>query len=164
MKYLALIILLFLTVSLKGQEYFRAVGVRGGLTAGITYRQFLDPELAYEGIASFRRGGLQFTVLRQHFEPVLWRISDEFFLTYGYGGHMGFSYTNTYKYFFKEYYYSEKKFSPLVGIDGYLGFEYHFPSIPVQIGIDLKPFFEFNLMEFFNMSIWDAAFTLKYNF
>jgi hypothetical protein len=146
------------------QDYYRAVGTRGGMTAGITYRQFLDPGLAYEGIVSFRNSGMQFTILRQRFEPVLWNIADEFFFTYGYGGHVGFLYSNKFRFFFREIYYDNKKFSPLAGMDGYIGIEYHFPGLPLQIGLDYKPFFDFSFYQFFTLSLGDGAFTLKYTF
>lgn len=146
------------------QDYFRAVGTRGGRTAGITYRQFLDPTLAYEGIVSFRNSGMQFTILRQRFESTVWSFSDEFFLTYGYGGHVGFLYSDNFRFFFREIYYEHKKFSPLIGIDGYIGIEYHFPGLPIQIGLDYKPYFDFSIYQFFTLSLGDAAFTLKYTF
>jgi len=58
----------------------------------------------------------------------------------------------------------EKRFSPLIGLDGFLGIEYHFPGIPVLVGLDYKPFFEMSLYQYFQMSAWDVAFTLKYKF
>ncbi len=87
------IILIILSINLAGQDFSRSVGIRGGLTSGVTYRQFLNPELAYEGFLSFREGGLQFTILRQHFRPTMWQVSEGFFMTYGYGGHLGYTHT-----------------------------------------------------------------------
>jgi hypothetical protein len=83
----------FLLISLQGsaQDYMRSAGIRGGFSPGLTFRTYLDPQLAYEGLLSFRENGLQFTVLRQHFKPTLWNLSEGFFLTYGYGGHLGFT-------------------------------------------------------------------------
>ena len=49
----------------RGQDYVRAAGVRGGLTSGITYRQFLEPQLSYEAIMSFRENGLQLTLYKK---------------------------------------------------------------------------------------------------
>jgi len=164
MKSFLIIMLVTISSVTAAQDYSRAAGVRGGRTAGLTYRQFLDPTLAYEGIISFRNSGMQFTVLRQRFEPALWNISDEFFFTYGYGGHVGFLYSNKFRFLFREIYYENNRFSPLIGMDGYVGIEYHFPSLPVQIGLDYKPFFDFSLYQFFNLSLGDAAFTLKYTF
>jgi hypothetical protein len=164
MKYYILILLLIISFRVSGQDFNRAVGGRGGITSGITYRAYLNPELAYEGLLSFRKNGLQFTLLRQHFEPALWHINDGFFITYGYGGHLGYTHTRTYRHLYKTVHRADKKFSPVLGIDGYLGIEYHFPGIPVQMGIDYKPFFEFSINQYFQALAWDVAFTLKYKF
>lgn len=159
-----LLLLLITSVPLCGQETSQTAGIRGGVNSGITYRKFLDPSLAYEGLLSFRGEGIQFTVMRQRFEPTLWNITDGFFLVYGYGIHAGFTNARTYTYLGRNYHYGKNKFSPLLGMDGYLGIEYHFPGLPVQAGLDFKPFIELSLHEFFNMSVWDGAFTLKYTF
>jgi hypothetical protein len=164
MRTILFTLLLFGFCTTQAQDHLRAAGLRGGITSGLTYRQFLDPELAYEAILSGRLGGLQFTVLRQRFEPALMRIADDFFFTYGYGGHVGWTYADTYHFMFRDYYHSKRKFSPLIGMDGYLGLEYHFPTIPLQVGLDFKPFFELTLYELVRMSIWDVGFTLKYKF
>ena len=164
MKSFLLLILILLAVTVTGQETTRTAGIRGGINSGLTYRQFLDPSLAYEGLLSFRGEGLQFTVLRQRFEPALWKFSDGFFLVYGYGFHAGFTDAQTYTFFNRSYHYGTNKFSPLAGIDGFLGLEYHFQGLPVQVGLDFKPFFELSLYEFFRMNVWDGAFTLKYTF
>ena len=164
MKHYIITALLLFSIQVSGQDFMRSAGIRGGLTSGISYRGYLNPELAYEGLLSFRGSGLQFTILRQHFEPALWHIDDWFFVTYGYGGHLGFTNSHTHKHLYKTIHYPDKKFSPLLGLDAYLGIEYHFPSIPVQIGLDYKPFFEMSLYQYFSMSAWDVAITMKYKF
>ena len=164
MKHYIITALLLFSIQVSGQDFMRSAGLRGGLTSGISYRGYLNPELAYEGLMSFRGNGLQFTLLRQHFEPALWHISDGFFVTYGYGGHLGFTNSHTHRNLFQTIHRPDKKFSPLLGLDGYLGIEYHFPGIPVQVGLDYKPFFELSLYQYFQMSPWDVAFTLKYKF
>jgi len=163
MRNIVFLILLF-SVPVQAQNYFRAAGIRGGFSSGFTYRHHLEPELAYEGLLSFRKGGMQLTALREHIQPSLFEFSEDFFFIYGYGGHLGFNYTDNYGFMFHEYYYYEKRFSPLIGIDGYLGIEYHIPTIPVQAGFDVKPFFEFSLFEFFRIVPWDFAFSIKYIF
>lgn len=157
-------LLLFFSLTVHAQDNFRAAGLRGGYSSGFTYRQHLEPELAYEGLLSFRQGGLQFTVLREHVQPVFLEVSDGLFLTWGYGGHMGFNYTDHYHAMFNEYYYYDKRFSPLIGVDGYVSVEYRIHEVPVQFGLDLKPFFEFSVFEFFRIVPWDFAFTVKYLF
>ena len=150
MKHTILLFLLSFSIMASAQDYMRTAGIRGGINPGLTYRQFLDPSLAYEGLLSFRGEGVQFT--------------DGFFLVYGYGCHAGFTNSRTYTFLNRTYHYGKNKFSPLVGMDGFLGLEYHFPGLPVQVGLDFKPFIELSLHEFFRLNVWDAAFTLKYTF
>jgi hypothetical protein len=164
MKNYIITTLLLISIQASAQDFDRSAGIRGGLTSGLTFRGHLDPELAYEGILSFRGKGLQFTILRQRFEPALLRLSDDFFITYGYGGHIGFTNSHSYQHLYRTIHRADRTFSPLVGFDGYAGIEYHFPGIPVQVGLDYKPFFEFSLRQYFQMSAWDVAFTLKYKF
>lgn len=164
MKHLILFAILLFTLPVAGQDFMRSAGIRGGISSGITFRGYLNPELAYEGIMSFRENGLQLILLRQRFKPALWQLSDGFFVTYGYGGHLGFRNDYAYQHLFKTIHRTGRKFSPLVGLDGYLGIEYHIPGIPVQVGLDFKPFFEFSLIQFYQMNVWDMAFTLKYKF
>ncbi len=61
-------------------------------------------------------------------------------------------------------FYPGRKLSPLLGIDAYAGIEYRFESIPAVIGVDMKPFFEFSLYQFYKMNLWDMALTAKYRF
>jgi len=163
-KHYIISVFLIISIQASGQDLMHSAGIRGGLTSGLSYRGYLEPELAYEGLMSFRGNGLQITLLRQHFEPALWHISDGFFLSYGYGGHVGFTHSHSYQHLFKTIHRPEKKFSPIIGLDGFLGMEYHFPGIPVLVGLDYKPFFEMSLYQYFQMSAWDVAFTLKYKF
>lgn len=157
--------LLGLITSLQAQNYTRAAGIRGGFTSGFTYRQYLDERLSYEGLLSFRNGGLQLTVLRQihEAEPNAW--IDNVFFIYGFGAHAGFLYSDRYRsIWYQDYYYNRRVFSPAIGVDGYLGAEYRFVTVPLSFGIDYKPFFEFSTIQFFRLRLWDLAFSFKYRF
>ncbi len=165
MKKLLLPILLLISFSLEAQYSGREVGIRGGITSGFTYRQYLEDNFSYEGLLSFRKDGLQFTLLRQIHEQTLFDVSDNLFLVYGYGAHAGFFFDSEYKLFmFNHVYYPERRFSPVVGIDGYGALEYRLSSFPLTIAFDYKPFFEISTHQFFKISIWDMAFAVKYRF
>ena len=151
----------FMTYS---QEYSGAIGLRGGVTSGITLRQFLDDEIALETILSFRRGGIQATLLREKHIPTLLEFSDNLIFGYGFGGHVGFMYTDHYKFMFDDYYYTDKKFLPLIGLDGYFAIEYIFREFPLAISLDCKPFFEINIKGLVQMNPFDIAFAIKYWF
>jgi hypothetical protein len=165
MKNLLLPILLIISLSVCGQFSGREVGIRGGITSGITYRQYLEDNFSYEGLLSFRKDGLQFTLLRQIHEQALFDVSDNLFMVYGYGAHAGFFYDSKYNLFmFNSVNYPERRFSPVIGIDGYGALEYRLTSFPLTISLDYKPFFEVSTYQFFKISIWDMAFAVKYRF
>lgn len=163
----AFLITLFIGISLyaSSQDSGKEVGLRGGITSGITFRQYLEDNFSYEGLLSFRQDGLQFTLLRQIHEQTLFDIADNLFLVYGYGAHAGFFYASDYKLFmYNRVYYPERRFSPVVGIDGYGALEYRLSSFPITLAIDYKPFFEVSAYQFFKVSIWDMALAVKYRF
>ena len=74
----------------------REAGVRGGITSGFTYRQYLDEYLSYESILSFRQAGMQLTLIRQiHEGPSVLDIDANFNFLYGFGAHVGFFFTDS---------------------------------------------------------------------
>ncbi len=165
MKKLLPALLLLMSLSVYGQYTGRMAGLRGGITSGLTFRQYLEDNFSYEGLLSFRQDGMQFTLLRQISEQTLFNVSDNLYMVYGYGAHAGFFYSSEYRLFLNNrVIYPERRFSPVVGVDGYGGLEYHFTSLPLIVGLDYKPFFEVSAYQFFKMSIWDMAFTVKYSF
>jgi hypothetical protein len=164
LRYLLTIILSTASLFASSQEYSGAVGLRGGISSGITYRQFLDQEISLETIVSFRRGGLQVSLLRQRFRPAFLEFSDNMILGFGFGGHIGFMYTDHQKFMFEDYYYDEKIFLPLIGMDGYFGIEYIFRQFPMAISLDCKPFFELNVKGLVQLNPFDVGLAIKYWF
>ncbi len=158
-------LLIGISICASAQHAGKDVGIRGGITSGITYRQYLEHNFSYEGLMSFRKDGLQFTLLRQIHEQALLDVSENLFVVYGYGAHAGFFYDSDYKIFiYSRVYYPERRFSPVAGIDGYAALEYRMSSYPLSFALDYKPFFEISTYQFFKISIWDMAFAVKYRF
>jgi hypothetical protein len=164
LRYLLTIILSTASLFASSQEYKGAVGLRGGISSGFTYRQFLDQEISIETILSFRRGGLQVSLLRERFRPAFLEFSDNMILGFGFGGHVGFMYTDHQKFMFEDYYYDEKIFLPLIGVDGYFGIEYIFRGFPMAISLDCKPFFELNVKGLVQLNPFDIGLAIKYWF
>ena len=162
------LLVIFITTSafvLNAQNYTREAGIRGRLTSGFTYRQYLSPYLSYQGIIGFRQGGCQLTVLRQVNEPEPNEFIENLFLVYGFGLHAGFYYSDRYRsMWYFDYYYPRPMFSPVIGVDGYAGLEYRFLTVPLGFGIDYKLFFEFSTRQFFRIRLWDLAFNVSYRF
>jgi len=167
MTKLLLTLLLGISISIcaTAQYYGREAGIRGGITSGLTYRQYLEDNFSYEGLLSFRKSGIQFTLLRQIHEQTLEDISENLYMVYGYGAHAGFFYDSDYKlFFYNQVYLPERRFSPVAGLDAYAALEYRLSTFPLTIALDYKPFFEVSTYQFFKISIWDLAFAVKYRF
>jgi hypothetical protein len=146
------------------QPYKNTVGLRGGVTSGITLRHHLDEGQSFEGIFSFPDNGIKFTGLKETSRPCFTDYFNNIHFIKGYGGHIGVINTDRYTMFGTSYHYNERLIGPVIGIDGYFGMEYQFISFPLSIGLDYKPFLEFSTIQFFDINPWDLAFTIKYSF
>jgi hypothetical protein len=162
----ALFVLIWFSLPAMNQNLTREAGIRGGITSGFTFRQYLDDYLSYEGILSFRKSGMQFTLLRQvHERYPFFHLDENFIFIVGYGGHLGYYFSDHYRPLgFTEFYYPDRKFTPVIGVNAYTSMEYRLNTFPVSLGIDYKPFFEFSLYQYFKLSLWDVAFCAKYRF
>lgn len=153
-----------ISLSSFSQEYSKAIGFRGGGWPGISYKKFLTPDEAVEGIVSFNNNGIQFFGLREYHKPVFLEYSENLYFYYGHGAHLGYT-TNDYQ---DKLLNSVSRvlhsFSPLVGIDGILGIEYRSPKYPIILAIDYKPFVEFSFSRLIRMVTWDFAFSCKFTF
>lgn len=139
MKKITITIILAICISFlgKAQDYNTGIGLRGGFANGLTIKHFVSSKAAFEGIIASRWKGLELTGLYEvhgrafSTERMKWYI--------GFGGHVGFwNGDNTNKYW------GEPGTSyTVIGLDGILGLEYSFLEVPINIGIDWKPTFNF---------------------
>ncbi|MFO7616560.1 MAG: hypothetical protein R6V75_04855 [Bacteroidales bacterium] len=139
MKKIGFTLLVALCCSLVGiaQDYNTGIGLRGGFSNGITIKHFVTEKSAFEGIITSRWKGLELTGLYEvhnrafNTERLKWYI--------GFGAHVGFwNGDNT-----RKYWGDPGTSYVVVGIDGILGLEYSFMEVPINIGIDWKPAFNF---------------------
>ena len=154
----------FFVMLVKGQNYTQTVGVRGGLTSGITYRNHVNESLANEFILKMRRNEMNLTFLRVFYEPNNFGYSPKLMVYKGYGAHIGYRYDDRYTLLLREFVYSKETFYPVLGFDVYLGAEYRIEEFPFIVGIDCKPFFEFSTRQIFRIYLPDIAFAIKYRF
>lgn len=126
-----LITLILLTLgSLQAQDFSQAVGLRGGLDNGITYKASLDGTNAFDLILSSRWSGFSFTALyERHFYPF---DVDGLYAYYGAGAHIGF-YDNRSPWF------DGNSSGMVLGADGVVGIEYVFADFPINLSFDWKP-------------------------
>jgi hypothetical protein len=166
---LLLIFLTFLMISARvsGQISTRQAGLRLGYRSGIFYQVSTEAgnaEVAYNGMLSFRKNGVQFTGLKIVYETSLDHISPDLFFGWGYGGHVGFVYSDHLKFLGEDYYFQGERFCPLFGIDGWLGAEYRVHEIPLNISLNIKPFVEITLPSFVRLMPGDVAVSISYVF
>ncbi len=154
-KIISIIFVLILTASLgMAQGYNTAIGIRGGLSNGLTIKHFINHDTALEGLVSSRWGGFSITGLYQKYQPAL--ELENFYWYYGFGGHIGFWEGKNVGWADDENDYT------VIGIDGIIGLEYNFEEIPFNISVDWKPAFNFSGYSGF----WgdEAALSLRYVF
>ncbi len=163
-KFYTIIFLLCLSTAAFSQFYNKEVGIRGGYSSGITFRINLQENLSYEAQLNYRDNGGIFTIYRQqHLEMGMDRLGNWEFL-YGFGIHAGFYYTDTYKILNREIYYGKEIFTPVIGMDGYVGIDYKLVDIPMSFGISFQPFMELSLKQVFGINLWDFGFHARYMF
>lgn len=157
-------LMIILSLPVTSQEYGRAIGIRGGVTSGFTYRYFLDEEVAMEGLLSFKKGGIQITLLREIHQPCLIEFSDNLLFSYGFGGHVGYIHSDNHYFLTERYYYPQRRYLPVIGMNAFVGLEYVLREFPLCFSVDYKPFFELFIPGFFQLNPGDFAFSIRFRF
>ncbi|MBI3234567.1 MAG: hypothetical protein HYZ42_11095 [Bacteroidetes bacterium] len=126
----------------ESQNYNTAIGLRlGGLASGLTAKQFISGGAAVEGILGFGSNGFIITGLYEQHLPISGAAGLQWL--YGGGAHIGF-FSDRGKYYYTfngdDVYYTR---AAIIGIDGIIGLDYKFKGAPVNIGLDIKPVFDF---------------------
>lgn len=146
--------LLAVSAGLNAQDYVNAIGVRAGLSQGITFKHFLSTKDAAEGILAVRWGGFNITGLyERHTTPF---SVDNLYFYYGAGAHIGMWNGN------KNPWFDEDKTYTVIGIDGIVGLEYNFSEIPFNVSLDWKP--GFNLIGYTGFWGDELALSFRYLF
>jgi hypothetical protein len=152
----ALTILFFTGLAANAQDYNTGIGVRGGLSNGLTVKHFIGSNTAVEGILATRWQGFNVTGLYQ--------IHNRAFDTprlnwyYGFGGHIGFWNDNRNHPWFD----NGTGSYTVIGIDGILGIEYNIEPIPFNISLDWKP--AFNILGYTGFWGDEVAISVRYIF
>lgn len=134
MKKSVIVILFVLSFAgLKAQDYGAAIGLRGGVAQGITFKTFVGGGSAFDLILGTHSQGLNFTALYELHSPDVFGV-DNLALFYGFGGHVGFYNSTNYPASWGIY-----SSGPVVGIDGVVGIEYTFDEIPINLSLDIVP-------------------------
>lgn len=144
----------------------RAVGIRGGLSSGFEYRVFSEELNSYKVLLSTRKDGLQLTGMKEFHRPDVFDVGEELSFVYGVGAHVGFEswYVDRYHPYEPYDWWTVKRRGVIAGLDALAALEYTIPTIPLVVGIEVKPYFNLFGKNFFDIQPFDFAFTVKYVF
>lgn len=151
---IALIIMMSISSLSKAQDYNTGIGLRGGLSAGLSVKHFISSDTAIEGILSSRWRGFDITGLYEIHNEI--NSLDGLNWFYGFGAHIGFwngSHAN---------WGDEDKDYTVIGLDGILGLEYNFKEVPFNISLDWKP--TLNLIGYSGFWADGGALSVRYIF
>lgn len=162
-----LFLLLFTTVVI-GQDYDKQVGLRLGVTSGISGKVIKSDRTAIEGVLGFRDGGIQIYGLLESYHPIIKTNSTHWMWYFGGGGHLG--YINGYNKVRRwsnssGYYYEEERISGMViGLDAVFGTDYTFNKVPITLSLEFKPYIELQAFRQVKVNFWDFGFGIAYRF
>lgn len=145
--------LFILTVS-HAQDYKTSLGIRAGLSKGLTLKHFVGEQTALEAIVSTRWKGFDFTGLYEIHNQAF--DADGLNWYYGFGGHIGFWDSEEVPWI------DDVTDKTVIGINAILGLEYRFTNAPINIGIDWKP--TFNLIGTSGLRSDNGALSIRYIF
>lgn len=171
---LGVVLFLMLSVKLYGQAesappvslpgYRTAIGIRAGITSGLTIKRFTASGHAVEGIFSLGRNKVGITALYE--KHVASPTVPGFKWYYGAGAHFSHYTRSEYSYDERGYRYSYYRVRPDgygIGIDGILGMEYKISPIPFAVSLDLKPYLEVHTSNSIYMAL-DPGLGIKFTF
>jgi hypothetical protein len=144
MKRVLITFMILASLHVAAQDYHTGIGIRlGGLNSGLTVKHFVNSRAAVEGILGFGYRHFMLTGLYEVHQPIANAPGLAWY--YGGGAHIGFfNYGGYYRNYKGRPYYVEYDgdHAAVFGIDGIVGIEYKFNKAPLNIGLDIKPFFD----------------------
>lgn len=126
---ISLAFILVVAFSVNAQDYRTGLGIRGGLSNGLTVKHFISDVSALEGLLTTRWNGFLFTGLYE-VHAQAFGVKGLYWY-YGGGAHIG-AWNHHYKSDRADNY-------SVIGIDGILGMELNITEIPFNISVDYKP-------------------------
>lgn len=164
---LSLLLTILFPALLFGQVTTKQAGLRTGFRGGIFMQitnEAGNAEIGYNAMLGFSNNGIQLTGLRIVYETSLSEISPDLFFAWGYGGHVGFMYTDHLGFLGERYNFQGERFVPLFGADGWLAAEYRFRDVPLNISLNIKPFVELSVPTFVKITPGDVGISVSYVF
>jgi|SRR5690606_16620987 len=154
----AVFVLLVMTIGKEAmaQDYQTGVGLRAGVSNGLTVKHFLSDGAAIEGILHTRWRGLVITGLYEIHKDINELPGLRWF--YGGGAHLGTWNGNRGNPSWKDNHNGYTVF----GLDGIIGLDYKFDEAPINLSLDYKP--AFNISN--DIGFWgdEVALSIRFTF
>jgi hypothetical protein len=160
---LLLFLLSFLGLSAQTGQY--ALGLRAGISAGISAKWYAKPGVDFEALFTARNRGAQLTGLVEFSQPIS-ATNDQWSWYYGLGAHVGF-----YQLYVSEL--NDPGELPVgrttvgrlaMGPDAIVGIEFKPRAVPFSFSIDYKPYLDVLYWKRFYRNLLDASFSIRYVF
>lgn len=137
----------------KAQTYATGVGLRAGVTNGLTVKHFIQEDVALEGILHTRWRGLVITGLYEVHKNIREVRGLRWF--YGGGAHVG-------SWNYRKETPPDYHGTTVIGIDGIIGLDYKFVDAPINLSLDYKP--AFNIIN--SAGFWgdEVALSIRFTF
>jgi len=164
---IAIVLLLIAGKPLKAQVTENHIGIRSGVQSGIYFQNLIvtgNAERSFFAMLSANSNSVRLTVLRLTYEMTLSELSDNLFMVWGYGAHAGFSVSDHTYFLGRRYQFAYERFRPLIGIDAYGGLEYRLMTIPMTVGISMKPYVEIMVPGFVRIKPGEIGLSFAYRF
>jgi len=120
----------------NAQDYNTGIGARLGFNQGLTVKHFVSQKSALEFLLATRWRGFEITGLYEIHAPAFRTERLKWYI--GFGAHVGFWNGDYAKWGEPGTQYT------VVGVDGILGLEYSFSEVPINLGVDWKPSYNFS--------------------
>ena len=152
-SFLFLIACILISASqLKAQDYKTALGIRlssegPAINNSVSFKHFLNPKLAVEGLFTFDKRAAIGALLEIH-NPMQSTQGLQWF--YGAGAYLGFDSDKTH---------TDRA---LMGAQGIVGLDYKFANLPLNLSLDWKP--ELNIIDNINFEPAAVGFTIRFTF
>jgi hypothetical protein len=134
-------------------DYKTSIGVRGAPASGITLKHYMTERAAFEGILTTRWEGFVFTGLYELTQVAFG--SEKFNFYYGAGAHVGYWDDNP-----DHPWFDDDSDYVIAGLDGIIGLEFVFESIPFNLSLDWKP--AFNIINYTGFWADEIGLSLRY--
>ena len=160
------IFFLLFSVTVMSQGFTRQLGIRSGVTSGISGKVIKDNRVAIDGMFGFRQGGMQLVVLLESYHNLIPSRGQEWRIYFGGGGHVGWvnGYNRVRRWSNSTgYYHDEQRIAgPVVGLDGVFGVEYNFLKNPLVLFAEFKPFVELQSFKSVKVNFYDFGVGIRY--